>query len=96
MSEDLKEHFKGCDGISDAFITHNKDGRPSGTGFAVFSSAEAAYAAAKVPSLPLPRAGWFLPCSLTALMADGTAVELWGMSGVMWEAGGGALRGGTR
>lgn len=48
MDEDLKEHFSGCEGLADAFITFNKEGRPSGVGFVRFDSPAAAAAAAKV------------------------------------------------
>eukprot|EP00879_Flechtneria_rotunda_P001783 GHRR01001947.1.p1 GENE.GHRR01001947.1~~GHRR01001947.1.p1 ORF type:complete len:424 (+),score=154.57 GHRR01001947.1:182-1453(+) len=47
MSEDLQQHFEGCDGVVDAFITYNKDNKPSGWGFVRFESAEAAEAAVK-------------------------------------------------
>ncbi|KAF6256188.1 hypothetical protein COO60DRAFT_1530923 [Scenedesmus sp. NREL 46B-D3] len=45
LSEDLQEAFRSCQGVEDAFIMSNKNGRPAGYGFVRFGSKEAAAAA---------------------------------------------------
>lgn len=56
MTEDLQEHFAGCGGVADAFVLLRRDGKPSGGGFVIFDSADAAAAAVQVSQVWRQRA----------------------------------------